>query len=74
MQKIFIMAYICDNSSNQSHKTVNNASYTIVASSAFVHTKRSKMKNPAGERFSFLLVGTTAPNPKNGDFVSELRL
>ena len=36
MKKIFIMAYICDNSNNQSHKVVDNVSYTFVASTALV--------------------------------------
>ena len=62
------MAYICDNSGNQSHKTVNNASYTFVASSAFVHTKRSKMKNPAGARFFIFACWDYCPKPQERRF------
>ena len=64
MKKIFIMAYICDNSNNQSHKVVDNVSYTFVASTALVLQMRQNEKSRFTRDFHFCLLGLPPQTPK----------
>ena len=73
MKKIFIMAYICDNSNNQSHKVVDNVSYTFVASTALVLQMRQNEKSRFTRDFHFCLLGIIPQTPRTRVFTLELR-